>query len=118
MMLFTVIGIVLLLSGAAQTENQYYFYCAWLGLGTGYWAMFVTLAAEQFGTNLRSTATTTVPNMVRGLLPVMLLGFDFLKPTQGVIISAGVVGLIVLFLGIYATVTISETHGKDLDFTE
>ena len=118
MMLFTVIGIVLLLSGAAQTENQYYFYCAWLGLGTGYWAMFVTLAAEQFGTNLRSTATTTVPNMVRGLLPVMLLGFDFLKPTQGVITSAAVVGLIVLFLGIYATVTISETHGKDLDFTE
>ncbi|MFN8275241.1 MAG: MFS transporter [Flavobacteriaceae bacterium] len=118
MMLFTVIGIVLLLSGAAHTENQYYFYCAWLGLGTGYWAMFVTLAAEQFGTNLRSTATTTVPNMVRGLLPVMLLGFDFLKPTQGVITSAAVVGLIVLFLGIYATVTISETHGKDLDFTE
>ncbi len=118
MMLFTVIGIVLLLSGAAHTENQYYFYCAWLGLGTGYWAMFVTLAAEQFGTNLRSTATTTVPNMVRGLLPVMLLGFDFLKPTQGVITSAAVVGLIVLSLGIYATVTISETHGKDLDFTE
>lgn len=118
MMLFTVIGIVLLLSGAAHTENQYYFYCAWLGLGTGYWAMFVTLAAEQFGTNLRSTATTTVPNMVRGLLPVMLLGFDFLKPTQGVIASAAVVGIVVLFLGIYATLTISETHGKDLDFTE
>lgn len=118
MMLFTVIGIMLLLSGAAHTENQYYFYCAWLGLGTGYWAMFVTLAAEQFGTNLRSTATTTVPNMVRGLLPVMLLGFDFLKPTQGVITSAAAVGVIVLSLGIYATVTISETHGKDLDFTE
>ncbi len=118
MMLFTVVGIFLLLSKAAHTENQYYFYCAWLGLGTGYWAMFVTLAAEQFGTNLRSTATTTVPNMVRGLLPVMLLGFDFLKPTQGVIASAAVVGIVVLFLGIYATLTISETHGKDLDFTE
>jgi hypothetical protein len=107
-----------LLSGAAHSENQYYFYCAWLGLGTGYWAMFVTLAAEQFGTNIRSTATTTVPNMVRGLLPVMLLGFDFLKPNQGVMMAAAVVGIIVFALGIYATITISETHGKDLDFTE
>lgn len=118
MMLFTVIGIVLLLSGVAHTENQYYFYCAWMGLGTGYWAMFVTLAAEQFGTNIRSTATTTVPNMVRGLLPVMLLGFDFLKPNQGVIMAAAVVGIVVFALGIYATISISETHGKDLDFTE
>lgn len=118
MMLFTVMGIVLLLSGGAHTENQYYFYCAWLGLGTGYWAMFVTLAAEQFGTNIRSTATTTVPNMVRGLLPVMLLGFDFLKPNQGVMMAAAVVGIVVFALGIYATITISETHGKDLDFTE
>jgi len=48
----------------------------------------------------------------------MLLGFDFIKPIQGVIISAAAVGVIVLSLGIYATLTISETHGKDLDFTE
>ena len=118
MMLFTIVGILLLLSGGAKTESQYYFYCAWLGLGTGYWAMFVTVAAEQFGTNIRSTATTTVPNMVRGLLPVMLLGFDFFKADYGVVVSAGIVGIIVFFLGIYATMTIEETHGKDLDFVE
>jgi len=118
MMLFTIAGILLLLFGGTKTENQYYFYCAWLGLGTGYWAMFVTVAAEQFGTNIRSTATTTVPNMVRGLLPVMLLGFDFFKADYGVIVSASIVGLIVFFLGIYATMTISETHGRDLDFVD
>ena len=118
MMLFTIVGILLLLFGGTKTENQYYFYCAWLGLGTGYWAMFVTVAAEQFGTNIRSTATTTVPNMVRGLLPVMLLGFDFFKADYGVIVSASIVGLIVFFLGIYATMTISETHGRDLDFVD
>jgi MFS family permease len=118
MMLFTIVGILLLLFGGTKTENQYYFYCAWLGLGTGYWAMFVTVAAEQFGTNIRSTATTTVPNMVRGLLPVMLLGFDFFKADYGVIVSASIVGVIVFFLGIYATMTISETHGRDLDFVE
>jgi MFS family permease len=118
MMLFTVVGVVLMLFGGTKTENMYYFYCAWLGLGTGYWAMFVTVAAEQFGTNIRSTATTTVPNMVRGLLPVMLLGFDFFKVDNGVIASAVIVGVIVFALGIYSTLTIEETHERDLDFVE
>ncbi len=118
MMLFTLIGVIMMLSGAAKTESMYYFFCVWLGLGTGYWAMFVTVAAEQFGTNIRSTATTTVPNMVRGLLPVMLIGFDFFKESNGVVISAAIVGIIVFALGIYATLTISETHNRDLDFIE
>lgn len=118
MMLFTLVGIVLMLFGGAKTEAMYYFYCSWLGLGTGYWAMFVTVAAENFGTNVRSTATTTVPNMVRGLLPVMLMGFDFFKIGYGVVVSAVIVGVIVFGLGIYATLTIDETHGRDLDFVE
>ena len=118
MMLFTMAGIALMLFGGTTSENSYYFFCAWLGLGTGYWAMFVTVAAEQFGTNIRSTATTTVPNMVRGLVPVMLLGFDFFKPGYGVIAAALIVGVVVFALGIYSTLTIEETHGRDLDFTE
>lgn len=118
MMLFTIAGVLQLLFGMAKTENMYYFYCVWLGLGTGYWAMFVTVAAEQFGTNLRSTATTTVPNMVRGLVPVMLIGFDFFKVNNGVVYSAAIVGIIVFAIGIYATLTISETHNTDLDFVE
>lgn len=118
MMLFTILGILLLLFGGTKTENMYYFYCAWLGLGTGYWAMFVTVAAEQFGTNIRSTATTTVPNMVRGLVPVMLLGFDFFKVDYGVIVSVVIVGVVVFALGIYSTLTVVETHGRDLDFVE
>lgn len=118
MMLFTIIGVVLMLYSGKMTENMYYFYCAWLGLGTGYWAMFVTVASEQFGTNIRSTATTTIPNMVRGILPLMLIGFDFFKINNGVIISATLIGIIAFGLGIYATVTIKETHNQDLDFTE
>ena len=118
MMLFTLVGIALMLFGGTNSENMYYFYCAWLGLGTGYWAMFVTVASEQFGTNVRSTATTTVPNMVRGLLPVMLWGFDYFKLTYNVIVSAVIVGVIVYGLGIYSTLTIAETHGRDLDFLE
>jgi MFS family permease len=118
MLAFTLVGVVLLLSGGATTENSYYFFCAWLGLGTGYWAMFVTVAAEQFGTNIRSTVTSTVPNMVRGLLAVMLIGFDYFKADYGVIVSAIIIGVIAFGLSIYATRTISETHQKDLDFVE
>lgn len=118
MLAFTLVGVVLLLSGGATTENSYYFFCAWLGLGTGYWAMFVTVAAEQFGTNIRSTVTSTVPNMVRGLLAVMLIGFDYFKADYGVIVSAIIIGIIAFGLSIYATRTISETHQKDLDFVE
>lgn len=118
MMLFTILGVLLMLYSGTKTESMYYFYCAWLGLGTGYWAMFVTVGAEQFGTNIRSTAATTIPNMVRGLLPIMLLSFDYLKVNNGVIAAASIVGFVVFFLGIYATLTISETHNKDLDFIE
>lgn len=118
MLLFTLIGVVLLLFSGNKTENMYYFYCAWIGLGCGFWAMFVTVSAEQFGTNLRSTATTSVPNMVRGTVPIMLIGFDYLKLSQTVIIAAAIVGLIAFGLGIYATLTISETHDTDLDYVE
>lgn len=79
MLIFTLIGVAVMLFGNTDTETKYYLFCVWLGFGTGYWAMFVTLAAEQFGTNIRNTATTTVPNMVRGLVPVMILAFDFSK---------------------------------------
>ena len=118
MMIFTAIGIIWMLAGGANSETKYYLFCIWLGFGTGYWAMFVTVAAEQFGTNIRNTATTTVPNMVRGLLPVMLIGFDFLKRDFSVSFSAAAVGLVAFGLGMWATATIPETHGKDLEFVE
>ena len=118
MMLFAITGIALLLIGVAKTENRYYFLCLWIGLGNGYWAMFVTLAAEQFGTNIRNTAATTIPNMVRGSLVVMLLGFNYFKKSNSVIISACIVGAIIFGLALISVLTISETHHKDLDYVE
>jgi hypothetical protein len=118
MTLFTIIGIGLLLFSNHKSENMYYFYCAWIGLGTGFWAMFVTVAAEQFGTNLRSTAATSIPNMVRGMLPVMLIGFDYFKLNYSVITAATIVGIIVFSIGIYCILTIAETHNKHMDFVE
>lgn len=118
MMLFTVVGVLLMLFGGTKTAKMYYFYCTWLGLGTGYWALFVTMGAEQFGTNIRATAATTIPNMVRGTLVLMILIFNFFKPSAGVIWAAVIVGIISFGLGIYSTLTVSETHNKDLDYTE
>ena len=118
MMFFTLIGVVLLLFSGVKTAKMYYFYCIWLGLGTGYWAMFVTVSAEQFGTNIRSTAATTIPNFVRGTVILMTLLFDYLKPSTNVIMAGAIVGIICFILGIYATLTIPETHDKDLDFND
>ena len=119
MMLFTLIGVILMLFGNIKTAQTYYFYCVWLGVGTGYWAMFVTVGAEQFGTNLRSTATTTIPNMVRGMvIPMTLLFNATILPLQNVIYAAALVGSIAFALGLYCTLTISESHDKDLDFIE
>jgi MFS family permease len=119
MVLFTAVGVALLLYLPLTKPSQYYAFCVWLGLGTGYWAMFVTVASEQFGTNVRATATTTVPNIVRGLVVLMTLLYDFSKTiTASTIIAGTIVGLLCFGLGIYATLTIPETHDKDLDFIE
>ena len=118
MLLLTLVGVTMMLFSGKKTENMYYFYCFWIGFGSGFWAMLVTVAAEQFGTNLRSTATTSVPNMIRGSVPLMLIGFDYLKQTRSVIISAAIVGAIAFAMGIYATLTISETHNREMDFVE
>ncbi|MFY8065319.1 MAG: MFS transporter [Flavobacterium sp.] len=118
MLLLTLVGVTMMLFSGKKTENMYYFYCFWIGFGSGFWAMLVTVAAEQFGTNLRSTATTSVPNMIRGSVPIMLIGFDYLKQTRSVIISAAIVGAIAFAMGIYATLTISETHNREMDFVE
>jgi len=119
MMAFTIIGVYLMLFSGYKTAETYYFYCTWIGLGTGYWAMFVTVSAEQFGTNIRSTAATTIPNMVRGMLiPMNYLFYKLISGSQNVITSAVIIGVLVFIVGIYSTLTISETHGKDLDFVE
>ena len=118
MLLFNLAGVILLLFSGPKSANMYYFYCAWIGLGNGFWAMFVTVGAEQFGTNLRSTAATTIPNMVRGSVPIMLLGFDFLKKTNSVIMSAAMIGTLIYGLSFYAMITSKETHNIDMDFVE
>lgn len=97
-----------------------YALCAALGLASGFWAIFVTVGAEQFGTNLRATAATTIPNMVRGTVPLMLLLFQFLRSLPGVgYVNGGIYTCALVFiLCTIAVITSEETFHKDLDFEE
>lgn len=89
-----------------------------LGFFAGYWAVFVTSSSEQFGTNLRATVTTTVPNFVRGaLIPISLL-FKFLIPSLGLLNAAFVVGVLCFSLAIWSITQLSESFGKSLNYTE
>ncbi|MEN9968642.1 MAG: hypothetical protein RIR94_821 [Bacteroidota bacterium] len=101
------------------SDSTYYFLCFLLGNGTGYWAIFVTIAAEQFGTNIRSTAANTIPNFVRGSVNLIVLLFSALVSFQvndGV--SAMIVGVFFIGLALYSLSKLKETFGKDLNYFE
>jgi MFS transporter, putative metabolite:H+ symporter len=112
-------GITLIyFSGVIQTPMLFYGLCALIGLCAGYWAVLVTNAAEQFGTNLRATVTTSVPNFVRGSLVPMTLVLGWLRPEIGLLPSAIIIGGIVFALGLWAVWRLPEPFGRDLDFRE
>jgi MFS family permease len=96
----------------------FYTLCGILGFSAGYWAIFVTMGAEQFGTNLRATVATTVPNFVRGSVIPVTLFFSFLKPRIGILSSGLVVGMVCLVLAAIALYGTEETFHKDLDYLE
>ncbi|MEO7120052.1 MAG: MFS transporter [Ginsengibacter sp.] len=101
-----------------STANSMYWIAAGLGFATGFWAIFVTMGAEQFGTNLRATAATTIPNMVRGSLPLMLLLFNGLQNYFSYIMSGLLTGIVVMIISIIATILTEETFHKELDYLE
>ncbi|HXT01516.1 MAG TPA: MFS transporter [Elusimicrobiota bacterium] len=96
----------------------FYAICFGLGFATGYWAVFVTIASEQFGTNIRATVTTTVPNFVRGSLVAVSWAFAALKPGRGILGAAGLVGAACFALAFLSLLGLRETFGKDLDYLE
>ncbi|NBY25755.1 MAG: MFS transporter [Chitinophagaceae bacterium] len=103
------------------TATRLYWICAGLGFGTGFWAIFVTMGAEQFGTNLRATAATTIPNMVRGMLAIFILPlFKWFEkqPTIGTIDAGIYTGIIIMSITLVAAALTRETFHKDLDYLE
>lgn len=101
-----------------ETSNAFYVKCFLLGFGIGYWALFVTIAAEQFGTNLRSTVATTVPNFIRGtVIPITWL-FQILRPGMGMIYGALTVIVVTTIISLIALSAVDETYSRELNFVE
>jgi MFS family permease len=101
-----------------KTVEVFYLSCFLLGVGIGYWALFVTIAAEQFGTNLRSTVATTVPNFIRGTVVPLTLSFKYLRAEIGIINGALVIGIVTIVIAFIALRAIDETYGRDMNFDE
>lgn len=132
--LLTLAFILLYLFPPIKTSGFFYFNCFALGFGIGYWALFVTIAAEQFGTNLRSTVATSVPNFIRGTVIPLTFFFGFLRDTFtshytpiagefqaqnfGILYGALAVGVLTIVVAYIALRVIDETYGRDLNFEE
>lgn len=101
-----------------QTPAGFYLACFLVGVGVGYWALFVTIAAEQFGTNLRSTVATTVPNFIRGTVVPITLLFKFLREQVGIVNGALIVAIVTSLIALWALSAIDETYSRDLNFIE
>lgn len=118
-----VLHFVYLLSQGLSAAS-FYGLCFLLGVAAGYWAVFVTIGAEQFGTNLRATVATTVPNFIRGSVVPITLSVRFLKDAEflggriGLVRSAMLVGALCLLIALNSIRHLDETYGKDLDYLE
>lgn len=133
-MFLTTCFVVLYLFMPGKSVAFFFSCCFILGFGIGYWALFVTIAAEQFGTNLRATVATSVPNFIRGTVIPLTLLFRFLRESisghyipsvgaaeaakMGIIYGALVIGLATIIIAFIALRAIEETHGRDLNFEE
>ena len=119
--MLTIVGLILFFSGYNRSDSTMYAICTLLGFSTGFWAIFVTMGAEQFGTNLRGTAATTIPNMVRGALPLINMMFlDLFQKSWGwsLVYSGIITGIVVMTITLIAYYFTEETFHKDLNYVE
>ena len=108
------------LKGGGNAFNMYLL-CMGLGFGSGISVLYITMSAEQFGTNLRATAAISIPNLVRGFLPLIIILFKFLRGDSvfnNYVTAAWVTGAIILLIGFISVLQTKETFGKDMDFIE
>jgi MFS transporter, putative metabolite:H+ symporter len=118
---FNLIMVFVYLNAFGITATTFYVLCFIMGISVGYWVLFVTIAAEQFGTNIRATVTTTVPNFVRGSLPLMLLMYGYFRDQifDGDILKSGiVVGALLSIISLMALWKLKETFHSDLNYSE
>jgi hypothetical protein len=114
------IALFFILKGGGSASNMYLL-CMGLGFGSGISVLYITMSAEQFGTNLRATAAISIPNLVRGFLPIIIFLFKFLrseKVLNSYVTGAWVTAIIVVIIGFVSVLFSKETFNKDLDFVE
>ncbi len=125
-LIFTAFSFVLYFTAWGRSANYLYTVMFLMGFGTGFWAVIITIAAEQFGTNIRATVATSVPNFIRGSLPIITIFYTFfiailsktIEKPMAELYSAGIVGVIIILLPLWALSKTEETFGKNLDYTE
>lgn len=120
-LIFNIIMVFVYLNAFGISASTFYLLCFTMGFSVGYWVLFVTIAAEQFGTNIRATVTTTVPNFVRGSLPLIILIYSFFRDRlfEGDILKSGmIVGSILSIVSLLALWKLKETFHIDMDYTE
>jgi len=108
------------LKGGGSAFNMYLL-CMGLGFGSGISVLYITMSAEQFGTNLRATAAISIPNLVRGFLPLISLLFRFLRGPNGFndyVTGAWLTGIVIMVVGFISVLYTDETFGKEMNFVE
>ncbi|MBC7901875.1 MAG: MFS transporter, partial [Gemmatimonadaceae bacterium] len=106
--------------GGGSAFNMYLI-CMGLGFGAGISVLYITMSAEQFGTNMRATAAISIPNLVRGFLPLIIILFKFLRAPEvfnSYVTGAWITGLVVIIIGFVSVLYTKETFAKELDFVE
>ena len=117
-LLFTTAAVTAYFSTAGQSNGTFYLTILLLGFGVGYWTVFATIAAEQFGTNIRATVATTVPNFVRGATVPLTIAFKQLTLGCGILASAAAISFACVLIAFWALRGLEETHDKELDYLE
>lgn len=117
-LLFSFVLVLVYLLAPFKTTTSFYIICALLGFSSGYWTLFITVAAELFGSNLRATVATTIPNFVRATVIPLTALFLLMKDVSGIIYGTLIVAVITYVLGLVALFFLEETFTKDMNYTE
>lgn len=117
-LLLDLVAVSVFLTAKGVSASTLYLICGFLGFSVGFWVIFVTIAAEQFGTNIRATVTTTVPNFVRGALVPLTFAFQYLKGQTDIITAAIMVGIFSLTVALISLYGLKDTFNEELNYTE
>jgi MFS family permease len=117
-LVLTSIFIIIYFNSYNVSPTYFYALCVVIGFSIGYWAVFVTIGTEQFGTNLRATVATTIPNFVRGATVPITISFNLLRSSYNILYSAMIVGAFVMIIAFTALYYMEESYHKDLNYLE